>query len=58
MSLYVTASGRKISVDFPPELAAWPELAKVVDNARRLEREHEAGAAQAALDIAIAEDRD
>ncbi len=61
MSLYLTTSGRRVSVDFPPELAAWPELAKVVENARRLERElQEAGtahlAAQAALDVAIAED--
>ena len=39
MSLYLTTSGRRVSVEFPSELAAWPEFAKVVENARRLERE-------------------
>ena len=34
MSLYLTTSGRRISVEFPSDLAAWPELAKVVENAR------------------------
>ena len=62
MSLYLTTSGRRINLEFPADLAAWPELAKVVENARRLEREfQESGtttlAAKAALDSAVAEDR-
>jgi hypothetical protein len=58
----MTDSGRRVSPEFPDDLSAWPQLAKAVANARRLEREfQEAGttnlAAQAALDAAIAEDR-
>jgi hypothetical protein len=62
MSLYVTESGRRITPEFPDDLSAWPELAKTVSNAQRLEREfQEAGAAhlatESALEVAVADDR-
>ena len=39
VDLYMTDSGRRVTFEFPPDLAQWPELAKVVENARRLDRE-------------------
>ena len=62
MSLYLTASGRRVTPEFPDELGPWPELAEAVANARRLEREfHEASqacvAAETKLQAAVAEDR-
>ena len=34
MCLYLTTSRPTISVDFPSDVGTWPELAKVVENAR------------------------
>ena len=58
----MTPSGRQVAPGFPDELADWPDLARAVANATRLEREfHEADAghvaAKSALDGAVAEDR-
>jgi hypothetical protein len=54
MDLYMTQDGRQIKPEFPADLAAWPELAEAVENARRLEREHtEALAAQSAAETAL-----
>jgi hypothetical protein len=49
VSLYLTASGRSVTPQFPDDLAPWPELADAVENARRLEREYQ--------EAAIADDR-
>ncbi len=62
MSLYMTDSGRPIAPQFPDDLSAWPELARAVANAQRLEREfQEAGAAllaaESALEQSVAADR-
>src|SRR5688572_6342264 len=62
MSPYLTASGRRVTPEFPDELGPWPERAEAVANARRLEREfHEASqacvAAETKLQDAVAEDR-
>ena len=58
----MTASERRIAPEFPDGIYAWPELAKAVANAQRLEREfQEAAAAQRAmknvLEKAVADDR-
>ena len=51
MSLYMTASGRRVAPEFPDDLSAWPNLAKAVANGQRFEREfQEAADAQLAAD--------